>query len=455
MGALTQITTPAAGATDWSDFVDQVEKHRRGYMQVSLTNMTNTSAPSVAEGSVVVVAGAFYHADEDEAVSGGSVSAGNLNYIRLESGEPSWTTTAPTWSDSKQGWYDATEAYRYIGGCYYDGSDYVGKFVYDQNGRKINYATDITLAGGTTTQRIIYCNDFNVTANSTLNCRTLYIEGDLHIDSGVTLTISQTARDPDSDRPLANMISYQALKYWPGAGGDSGTEGGEGCLGGTSGNSDNANGGGGGGSLTSSGGNGRDSSAGALSGGTPLISGVGYLIGGDGGNSDAVAKTGGGGGGPGGGGASGRYSGTQYDGGDGGGFITIIVKGTFNNEGSIVADGEAGENQQCGGGGGGMILVFALGDTVSLGTIQAQGGNASGDGGGGGGGHIHVAAHETVANINSACDVSGGTAADGDNGSDGTIYAIDLDTDPYGAYGGEDSDEYTGLIMTVVEGLIL
>ena len=45
----------------------------------------------------------------------------------------SFTTTAPTWSASKQGWYDAGEAERYIGGLYKDGSgDYTLKWLYEE-----------------------------------------------------------------------------------------------------------------------------------------------------------------------------------------------------------------------------------------------------------------------------------------------------------------------------------
>jgi len=155
--AMTQITTPAAGASDWSDFVDQVEKHRRGYIQVSITEYDTSTVPKIAEGSVVVVAGAVYHCDADTSISG-SVSSGNTNYCRMVSGTPTWTTVAPTWSDAQQGWYDATVAYRYLFECYYDGTNYTNKNVYNSRygERPVQYETIVKedastgLAGGTT-----------------------------------------------------------------------------------------------------------------------------------------------------------------------------------------------------------------------------------------------------------------------------------------------------------------
>jgi hypothetical protein len=144
--AVSQIATPSPGASDWSDFTTQVEKQRKGFIAVSLTNFATTSVPQVAAGSVLEIGGSIYQVTSAETING-SVTSSSTNYILFDSSTPEfqWTTTAPTWSDDKQGYYDAGEAKRYVGGCYYDGSDYTDKFVYGNNhkrrqsGEKIEY----------------------------------------------------------------------------------------------------------------------------------------------------------------------------------------------------------------------------------------------------------------------------------------------------------------------------
>jgi hypothetical protein len=131
--------------------------------------------------------------------------------------------------------------------------------------------------------------------------------------------------------------------------------------------------------------------------------------------------------------------------------ITIIVKGTFNNGGTIAANGESPGLNDTGAGGGGMILLFALGTLTNLGTIECVGGDATRDGGAGGGGHIHCAAHDSAAGITAACDVSGGSSGSGGAGSDGTIEAVDLDTYPSACFGGQRGEEYTGWINEWIE----
>jgi hypothetical protein len=101
-----------------------------------------------------------------------------------------------------------------------------------------------------------------------------------------------------------------------------------------------------------------------------------------------------------------------------------------------------------------MIIIFAYGTMTNLGTIQCVGGGAY-RGGGGGGGHIHFAAHDTVANIEAACSVSGGSSSLGGNGGTGTINAIDLDSDPYGVLGSENGEAYRGWLMELIEGVLI
>jgi hypothetical protein len=127
------IYTPATGA-DWATAWEQVEYTRKGKMGLSLTNYDNTSLPAIASGSWTEVAGSIYKWTSEEVISG-SLSSSAINYIKLVpsgSGDTAivtatWTASAPTWSDSYQGWYNGTS--RYIAAIFYDGTYYLHKSI--------------------------------------------------------------------------------------------------------------------------------------------------------------------------------------------------------------------------------------------------------------------------------------------------------------------------------------
>lgn len=139
------IHTPAVGA-DWPDAWQQVEYSRKGMLGLSLTNYDALTLPQIASGSWAEVAGSIYKWTANDTISG-SPSSGNINYIKLVpggSGEsayvtPTWTTSAPTWSDAYQGWYSGTS--RYVAGCYYDGTNYAHKFLFDKGRNTIREFT--------------------------------------------------------------------------------------------------------------------------------------------------------------------------------------------------------------------------------------------------------------------------------------------------------------------------
>jgi hypothetical protein len=122
-----------SSSTKWSNFLTTIEKQRKGYIGLSLTNYSNSSLPAIASGSYVEISGALYGFSSDEAISGTATSS-STNYIYIQPSDITahWTVTAPTWSTAKNGWYDAGETNRYVGGCYYDGTNYTGKWVYDK-----------------------------------------------------------------------------------------------------------------------------------------------------------------------------------------------------------------------------------------------------------------------------------------------------------------------------------
>ncbi len=99
-----------------------------GFQAMSLTNFDTSAESVIAAGSKVEIASAFFTFSSDDtpqATTWTAITTANTAYITLT---PSGTAgsqivtskysdTAPTWSDSKQGWYtSAASVVRYIGG---------------------------------------------------------------------------------------------------------------------------------------------------------------------------------------------------------------------------------------------------------------------------------------------------------------------------------------------------
>jgi hypothetical protein len=95
--------------------------------RLTLTEMLTTTVPKIAAGSRVEVGGAFFKFDSDEAISTtdpvtGTTVADGIVYVMLKPAVDGltitavMTATAPTWSDSKQGWYGTSTyaGYKYI-----------------------------------------------------------------------------------------------------------------------------------------------------------------------------------------------------------------------------------------------------------------------------------------------------------------------------------------------------
>jgi len=109
-----------------------------GKHNVSLTNYDNTSLPAVAVGSIVEVNGTLYKFTSESAISG-SPSDGVVYIYLVPSGDPAlgtaiitptFSNVAPTWSDSKQGWYGTggSANYRYLEFALYKNSALWYKF---------------------------------------------------------------------------------------------------------------------------------------------------------------------------------------------------------------------------------------------------------------------------------------------------------------------------------------
>lgn len=84
-----------------------------GHCALTLTEMTTTNIPQIAAGSKIEVNGTLFNFASNETISGSATAGTNYIYITA-AGVPTWTATAPTWFDSKQGWYTAAGTSRYI-----------------------------------------------------------------------------------------------------------------------------------------------------------------------------------------------------------------------------------------------------------------------------------------------------------------------------------------------------
>lgn len=125
--SMTKIDFPVVGATDWTNFIDITKDWIIGHNGISLTNYENDTLPAIAQGSKVEIGGSYFYAGSDQAVTG-TPASGFINYIYIQTdGTVVWSTTVPAWDSAKTGWYNGTD--RCVGGVYYDGTNYGGKFI--------------------------------------------------------------------------------------------------------------------------------------------------------------------------------------------------------------------------------------------------------------------------------------------------------------------------------------
>lgn len=110
-------TSFGAGDANATAFMTHLTAMTKGYNALSLTNMTNTTVPAIAAGSLIENNGALFRFDAEEAISttdpvtSSTVADGTVYIMLIPSGSSitaAFTATAPTWSDSKQGWYGTT-----------------------------------------------------------------------------------------------------------------------------------------------------------------------------------------------------------------------------------------------------------------------------------------------------------------------------------------------------------
>lgn len=108
MGAGEQVNDYGVGDVNASSIMETLDTQRLGYHALTLTEFDTTTRPAVAAGSKIEINGAIFKFATESVISG--TPADGIVYILLTvvgtSVTASFTAVAPTWSDSKQGWYD-------------------------------------------------------------------------------------------------------------------------------------------------------------------------------------------------------------------------------------------------------------------------------------------------------------------------------------------------------------
>ncbi|MBA7541148.1 hypothetical protein ES705_33455 [subsurface metagenome] len=133
--SLDQINDYGIGDCNLSSLMQTVDRQRRGYQAISLTHYDDNLEPKIAAGSIVEIGGALFKCEADEPITGwAGIGDDNDVYIKLvpsgQTATAAFTTAAPIWSTSKQGWYVGND--RYVAGLYKDvGGNYTKKWLYE------------------------------------------------------------------------------------------------------------------------------------------------------------------------------------------------------------------------------------------------------------------------------------------------------------------------------------
>jgi hypothetical protein len=149
--SISQINDYGVGDTNFTSFMETLDATRRGLAQITISEYDTDSAPSVKVGAVFEVGGAFYQVSgTDETPTGYSgISNSTTFYLYFDVSAEAfiYSSSAPTWSDALQGWYNGDDRaffsmYKDSGGTLYIGKK---KFEHEQENSVIH-----TYSGGST-----------------------------------------------------------------------------------------------------------------------------------------------------------------------------------------------------------------------------------------------------------------------------------------------------------------
>lgn len=161
--ASTPVYTPDI-ETDYNAQNEILERLAKGE-SITLTNWdATTTAPDVAAGSLIEANGVFYDVTTDTSIGVTGASPGT-NYLTFDDTSPyafEWVDTAPTWSDTLNGWYVSGD--RALGHqCEWDGST-----AFSDKYRLTNGSRDIFAPSGYSIQDNVVFDYITISSGSVL-----------------------------------------------------------------------------------------------------------------------------------------------------------------------------------------------------------------------------------------------------------------------------------------------
>lgn len=189
---ITAPTSPPAADADWDAVINSYTAGGKGQNALHLTNWdTGTSKPAIAAGSTIEINAGFAKFAAETVIDFSGASSG-LCYIYIDvtttsgSALPIALDTAPTWSDSKGGWYYSTGNNRATGHALtWDGStSYSAKYKFPNDVNGLTYkhyaGSGLYVPGG-------------IDANGELQGTSLDINGNADISGNLTGVDALTA----------------------------------------------------------------------------------------------------------------------------------------------------------------------------------------------------------------------------------------------------------------------
>ena len=145
--AINKIEFPTAGVptvpTDYTKQNEYIKRNAKGYNAISPTNWDISSIkPQIAAGSAIEINGSTWEMTTDTDIDTSGASSGTI-YLYFDDGVPEFKflDTAPTWSETLNGWYLSDD--RFTGHLMtWDGANsYSEKNVYTNNSQEHNSLT--------------------------------------------------------------------------------------------------------------------------------------------------------------------------------------------------------------------------------------------------------------------------------------------------------------------------
>lgn len=135
----SKINTYSSSYTSLTNYATCIDHQRLGFQSLTLTNMSTTSVPAIAGGSVCEINGSLYEFSTDETISStGVTESSGVYWIKLcptsSVVTAEFTTTYPQYVDSKHGWFASTsDSNRYVNYFVSKSSNFYFKGVFNNN----------------------------------------------------------------------------------------------------------------------------------------------------------------------------------------------------------------------------------------------------------------------------------------------------------------------------------